>query len=77
MTVVIYLLAGKKYKLKANNKNLNFPSQFCLRSISEGFCTVESKEVSFNGNVYDFSVDYDAIDKSEILDIHQYLVFNS
>ena len=49
---------GKEFsKFKANNKNVNFPTQFCLRSISKGFEASESREVSLNGNVYDFSVD--------------------
>ena len=29
---------------------------------------------SLNGNVYDFSVDYNSIDKSDILNIHKYLM---
>ena len=32
----------------------------------------DAKEVSLN--VYNFSVDYDAIDKSDILNIHKYLM---
>ena len=31
-------------------------------------------KVSFNENVYDFSVDYNSIDKSDILNIHKYLM---
>ena len=30
--------------------------------------------VSLNGNIYDFSVDYNSIDKSDILNIHKYLL---
>ena len=29
---------------------------------------------SLNGNVYSFSVDYNSIDKSDILNIHKYLM---
>ena len=29
------------------------------------------------GNVYDFSVDYDAIDKSDILNFQKYLIVKS
>ena len=36
-----------------------------------------SKEVSLKGNLYYFSSDYDAIDKSDILNIHEYLMFNN
>ena len=68
LIIVIYLLMEKKYL--AENKNVNFPTQFCLGSISNGFSAHESREVSSNGNVYDFSVDYNLIDKSDILNIH-------
>ena len=57
-------------KIKVNNKNVNFPTQFCLASISNGFSATESREVSLNGNVYDFSVD----DEFDILNIHKYLM---
>ena len=71
-----YLLAnGKKmFKFKADNKNVNFPTLFCLGSRSDGFSNTESREVSLNGNVHDFSVDYNFIHKSDILNIHKYLM---
>ena len=62
--------------LKAGNKNLNFPTQFCLVSISNGFSATEPREVSLNGIVYDFSIDYDSIGKSDIINIHKYLMTN-
>ena len=68
-------LNGKEiFKLKAGNKNVHFPTQFCLQSIFNGFSVTESREVSLNGNVYDFSFDYNSIDKSDILNIHKYLM---
>ena len=33
-----------------------------------------SLEVFLNGNVYNFYVDYNFIDKSDILNIHKYLM---
>ena len=71
-----YMFANGKeiFKFKTDNENVKFPTQFCLRSISNGFCATESREVSLNGNVYDFSVDYNSIDKSDILNIHEYLM---
>ena len=71
-----YLFVNGKeiLRFKANNKNVNFPTRFCLGSISDGFSATESREVSLNGNVYDFSVDYNSIDKSDILNIHKYLM---
>ena len=69
------LINGKNiWKFKADNKSENFPTQFCLRSISEKFEKVESSELSFKLNVYDFSVNYDAFDESDILCIHKYLM---
>ena len=38
---------------------------------------LEEEEVSFKGNVYDFSVDHCAVDKLEILNIHKYLMVKS
>ena len=58
-----YLFVDLKeiFKLKADNKNINFPTQFSLGSISNEFSATESREVSLNGNVYDFSVDYNSM----------------
>ena len=69
------LVNGKKiFNLKADDKNVNFSTQFCLRSISNGFSATVSREVSSNGNVYDFSVDYNSFDKYDILNIPKYLM---
>ena len=61
------------YKFKASNENNNFPSQFCLGSISYKFNFVlvlaDTKKVSFKGNVYDFLVDSGAIDRSRFVNI--------
>ena len=66
---------GKEiFKFKANNKYVNFRTQFSLGSVSNGFSASESREVSLNGYVYDFSVDYNFIDKSDMLNIHKYLM---
>ena len=61
-----YLFVNGKeiYKLKADNKNVNFPTQISLGIISNGFSTTESREASLKGNMYHFSVNYNAaIDK--------------
>ena len=66
---------GKEiFSFKVDNKNVNFPTQFCLWSISNEFSNTESREASLNGNVYDFSVDFNSIDKSNILNIYKYLM---
>ena len=69
---------GKEiFKYKADNKNINFPTQFCLGSISNGLNALESREASFNGNFYDFLVNYSSIDKCDILNIHKYLMIKN
>ena len=40
------------FKSKADNENVNFPTQFCLGSIYNGFGDTEYREVSLKGNVY-------------------------
>ena len=55
---------GEKLIFKSDSKNVNFPTQFCLWSISNEFINIESREVSLNENSYDFSFDYNSIDKS-------------
>ena len=66
---------GKEiFYFKADNKNVNFSTQFCLGSMSNGFSATEPREVPLNGNVYDFSVDYNSIDKSDIFNSHKYLM---
>ena len=62
------------FKFKADNKNVNFRTPFCLRSVSNRFSTIESREVFLNGNGYDFLVDYNSVDKYGILNIHKYLM---
>ena len=69
------LVNGKEIsKFKSGNENFNFPTQFCLESISNGFSATESREVFLNRNVYEFSVDYNSIDKCDIMNIHKYLM---
>ena len=71
-----YLFVNGKeiIKFKADNKNVNFLNQFCLGSISDGFSATEVREVSLNGSVFGFSVDYNSIDKFDILNIDKYLM---
>ena len=72
------LINGKEInKFKPKNKTVNFPTQFCLGNIYIRFDAVDSREVTLKGNVFDFSVDYNAIDKSDILNIHKYLIINN
>ena len=69
---------GKEiYKFKASNKNNNFSSWFCLGSASDECNSDDLNEVSFKGNICDFSVDFDSIDKSNILNMHKYLIIKN
>ena len=71
-----YLLVNRKeiFKFKADNKNVNFLTQFCLGTMTNGFTVTNFREVSLNGNVFDFSVYCSSIDRSDILKIDKYLM---
>ena len=49
----VYLFVNGEgiFKLKADNQNVNFPTQFVLGSISNGFSNAESNAVSLRGSV--------------------------
>ena len=51
MALVICLLTEK---FKADNKNVNVPTQFCVKSVSENFDAIDCRLVSLKGNVYIF-----------------------
>ena len=70
----LFVNAKEIFKLKDNNENVNFSTRFYLASISDGFHFTDSREVFLGENVYNFSVDYNAIDKSDILNIPKYLM---
>ena len=61
------------YKFKAKDSEI-VASPLCLGNISKDWSTDNMKKTGFNGYVYDFSVDYDATDVDDILDIHKYLI---
>ena len=71
------LTEKKSISLKLIIKKHNFQTQFRLGRISNKFDTVEFREVSFKGNVYYFSVDYNAINKFDISNISKFLMVKS
>ena len=73
----LFLIGKEIFKYLADNENVDFPTQFCLESIFNGFIATKPGDVSLNGNVYDFSVDYNSINKSDILNIHKYLMIKN
>ena len=60
-----------KFKAK-HSKTATTP--LCLGNISKDWLIDNMKKTSFNGYVYDFSVEYDATDNHDIKDIHSYLM---
>ena len=62
------------FKFKANNKNVNFPTELCLGIISNGFSATASREVSLKVNTSNFSVDYNDVYKFDILNTYKYLI---
>ena len=70
----LFVSKTKIHNFKADNGGVNFATQFCLGSISNKFTNVEPEDSSFKRNAYDFSANYDAIDKSDISNIHKYLM---
>ena len=60
------------YKYKANDSEIA-ASPLCLGNISKDWST-DNMKIGFNGYVYDFSVDYDAADVDDIVDIYKYLI---
>ena len=46
----------------------------CLGNISKDWSADNMKKTGLNGYVYDFSVDYDATNVDDILDIHKYVI---
>ena len=60
-------------KFKAKDSEI-VASPLCLGNISKDWSVDNMKKTGFNGYVYDFSVDYDAIAVNDIKDIHKYLM---
>ena len=74
LIIVICLLMKKKYlNLKPTIKILTFQLSFVWEVFVMDLVLV-SREVSLNGNMHNFSVDYNSIDRSDILNIHKYLM---
>ena len=59
-------------KFKAKDSEIRAYS-LCLGNISKDWSQDNMKKTGFNGYIYDFSTDYNAIAVSDILDIHKYL----
>ena len=60
-------------KFKAKDSEI-VATPLCLGNISNKQLVNDMKETEFKGYVDDFSVDYDAVEVSNILDIHKCLM---
>ena len=60
-------------KFKAKDSEIN-PYELCLGNISKDWSVDNMKKTGLKGCVYYFSVDYNTIEVSYILDIHKYLM---
>ena len=61
------------YKVKVKDSKI-VASPLCLGNISKDWSTDNMKKAGFKGYVYGFSVDYDATDVDNIVDIHKFLM---
>ena len=68
--------AKKIHQLIAKNPEIKrYP--LCLGNISKEFSVDNMKKTGLNECVYDFSFDYNIIDTSNIINIHEYLMKNT
>ena len=73
----IFVNDNKTIKLKAKDSEI-VVTPLCLGNISKDWPVDNmKKKPGFNENVYDFSVDYDAIAVEGVLDIHKNLMKKS
>ena len=70
-----YLFDNDKeiYKFKAKGSEI-VSNPLCLGNISKDWSTDNMRKTVFNGYIYDFSVDYNAIDVDDFKNIHRYLM---
>ena len=70
----LFVNGTKIIKFKAKDSKI-VATPLCLGNISKDFAVDNMKKTALNGNVYDFSVDYDVIAVDDILlDFHEYLM---
>ena len=62
--------ATKIYQFKANDPEIKYP--LCFGNISKDFTAIKHEKTGLNAYVYKFSVDYNIIDTSTIINIHKY-----
>ena len=71
--IYLFVNGTEIIKFKAKDSEINL-YELCLGKISKGWSVYNMKKTGLKGYVYDFSVDYNAMSTSDILDIHKYLM---
>ena len=69
----LFVNGAEIYKFKAKYSEI-LASPLCLGNISKDWSTDNMKKTGCNGYVYDFSVDYDATDVDDVVDILKHLM---
>ena len=69
----LFINGTEIYKFIAKDSEI-VATPLCLGNISKNWSVDNMRKTWFNGYVYDFSVDYDAIAVDDILYIHKYLM---
>ena len=70
-----YLFVNGTEIIKFNSKDSEIIAHpLCLGDISKHWSVDNMKKTGFDGYIYGFRVDYDAILVSDVLDIHKYLM---
>ena len=72
----LYVNGTEIYKCKAKGSEI-VATPLCLGNISKDWSVDNMKKTSFNGYVFDFSIDYNVTDVDDIKDIHRYLMTKS
>ena len=61
------------HKSKAKDSEI-VPNNLGLGNVSKDFLASKMKKTGFNGHIYDFNVDYGALDVDDMLEIHKYFM---
>ena len=69
----LFVNGTESFKFRAKDSEI-VATPLCLQNISEDWSVDNLKKTGFHGYVYNFSVDYEATDVDDILDIHNYLM---
>ena len=72
-TDFLFVNGTKIYQFKTKNSEIK-KYTLCLGNISTNFTAINMKKTGINRYVYDFSVDYNIIDTSNIINIHKNLM---